>query len=104
MKKTLPTLDEYHNMKGKKEDDDRTQKPTNESTRVDHFANPLAHVELELPFKTLESNQKVKEEGRAMKTDITMISMYVMYFVLFRVTSGGFDTLMYNLLLWKMNK
>ena len=83
-------------MKGKKEDDDSTQKPTNESTRVDHFANPLAHVEFELPFKTLESNQKVKEEGRAMKTDIIMISLYVMYFVLFRLTSGGFYTMMYN--------
>ena len=45
-------------MKGKKEDDDSTQKPTNESTRVDHFANLLVHVELEQPFKTLESNQK----------------------------------------------
>ena len=57
-----PTLDEYHNMKRKKEDDDGTQKPTTEpttgSTRVDHFANLLAHVELEQLFKTLESNQK----------------------------------------------
>ena len=91
-------------MKGKKEDDDSTQKPTNESTQVDHFANPLEHVELELSFKTLESNQKVKGEGRAMKTDITLISMYVTYFVLFRVTSGGFYTLMYSSLFWKMNK
>ena len=88
-------------MKRKKEDDDSTQRPTSESTQVDHFANTLAHVELELPFKTLEPSQKVKEEGRAMKTDITMISMYVMYFVLFRVTSGGFDTLMYSSLFWK---
>ena len=39
-----------------------------------------------------------------MKIDITMITMYVMYFVLFRVTSGGFDTMMYNSLFWKMNK
>ena len=53
-----PTLDEYHNMKGKKEDDDSTPKPTNESTRVDHFANLLVHVELEQLYKTLEFNQK----------------------------------------------
>ena len=45
-------------MKGKKEDDDSTPKPTNESTRVDHFANLLVHVELEQLFKTLEFNQK----------------------------------------------
>ena len=44
-------------MKGKKEDDDSTQKPTNESTRVDHFANLLVHVELEQLFKTLEFDQ-----------------------------------------------
>ena len=48
----------YHNMKGKKEDDDSTKKPTNESTRVDHFANLLIHAELEQLYKTLESNQK----------------------------------------------
>ena len=38
----------------------------------------------------------MKEEGRAMKIDIAMIKMYIMYFVLFRVTSGGFDTMMYK--------
>ena len=53
-----PTLDEYHNMKGKKEDDESTPKPTNESTRVDHFANLLIHAKLEQLYKTLESNQK----------------------------------------------
>ena len=53
-----PTLDEYHNMKGRKEDDDSTKKPTNESTRVDHFANLLVHVEGEQLYKTLESNKK----------------------------------------------
>ena len=41
-----PTLDEYHNMKGKKEDDDNGQ-PINESTRSNHLANLLVHVELE---------------------------------------------------------
>ena len=45
-------------MKDKREDDDSTLKPTNESTRVDHFANPSVHVELEQLYKTLESNQK----------------------------------------------
>ena len=31
-----------------------------------------------------------------MEIDITMITMYIMYFVLFRVTSGGFATIVYN--------
>ena len=45
-------------MKDRREDDDSTLKPTNESTRVDHFANLPVHVELEQLFKTLEINQK----------------------------------------------
>ena len=45
-------------MKGEKEDDDGTTKPTNESTRVDHFANLSAHVELKQPSKLVELNQK----------------------------------------------
>ena len=74
-------------MKGKKEDDDNAQKPTNESTRVDHFANPSARVQLEQPLTNFRIQPEVKEEGREMKTDIIMIStytMYVMYFVLFQ--------------------
>ena len=91
-------------MKGKKEDDDSTQKLTNESTRVDHFANLSARVQREQPLTNFRIQPEVKEEGREMKTEIIMIStytMYVMYFVLFRVTSGGFDTLMYSSLFWK---
>ena len=45
-------------MKRKKEDEDSTLKPTNESIRVDHFANLSAHVELKQPSKLLEFNQK----------------------------------------------
>ena len=58
-----PTLDEYHNMKDKKEDEDSTTKPTSESMRVDHFANLLIHAELEYRYKTLESCQKWREKG-----------------------------------------
>ena len=82
-------------MKGRKEDDDSTKKPTNESTRVDHFANLSARVQLKQPLTNFRIQPEVKEEGREIKTDIIMIStytMYVMCFVLFRVTSGGFDT------------
>ena len=39
----------YHNMKGREEDDDSTKNPTNESTRVDHFANPSAREQIEHP-------------------------------------------------------
>ena len=61
-----PTLDEYHNMKGKKEDDDSRPKPINESTRVNHFANLLVHVELEqLSNCSRIQPESVKEEGRA---------------------------------------
>ena len=42
-----PTFDEYHNIKGKKEDDDNRPKSTNESTRANHFTNLLVHVESE---------------------------------------------------------
>ena len=68
-----PTLDEYHNMKGKKEDDDSTQKPTNESMRVDHFANLSARVQLEQPLTNFRIQPEVKGEGRTMKTDIIII-------------------------------
>ena len=82
-------------MKGRKEDDDSTQKPTNESTRVDHFANLSARVQRQQPLMNFRIRPDVKEEGREMKTDIIMISTYityVMYLVLFGVTSGGFYT------------
>ena len=56
----------YHNMKGKKEDDDNRPKPINESTRVNHFANLLVHVELEqLSNCSRIQPESVKEEGRA---------------------------------------
>ena len=53
-------------MKGKKEDDDSRPKPINESTRVNHFANLLVHVELEQLSNCARSQpESVKEEGRA---------------------------------------
>ena len=55
----------YHSMKGKKEDDDSRPKPINESTRVNHFANLLVHVELEqLSNYVRIQPESVKEEGR----------------------------------------
>ena len=45
---------------------------------------------------------EVKEEGCTI--DFTVFTMCIMYSVLFRVLSGGFDTFMYNSLIWKMNK
>ena len=55
----------YHNMKGKKEDDNSKPKSTNESTRVNHFADLLVHVELEQLSNCSRIQPKpVKEEGR----------------------------------------
>ena len=88
-------------MKGRKEDDDSTQKPTNESTRVDHFANLSARVQLEQPFTNFRIQPEVTEEGREILIMILTYALYVICFVLFRVTSGGFDTLMYSSLFWK---
>ena len=79
-------------------------------SRTDHAANPTVSDRQEQVAVTqreksstpatgkrfIRIQPEVKEEGRAMKIDITMITMYIMYFVLFRVTSGGFDTMMYN--------
>ena len=62
----------------RKEEDDSTKKPTNESTRVDHSANLSARVQLEQPLTNFRIQLDVKEEGREMKPDI-MISMYTMY-------------------------
>ena len=42
-----PTFDEYHNMKGKKEDDDSKPKSANESMQSNQSADLLIHVELE---------------------------------------------------------
>ena len=56
----------YHNMKGKKEDDDSRPKPINESTRVNHFADLLVHVELEqLSNCSRIQPESVRKEGRA---------------------------------------
>ena len=56
----------YHNMKGKKEDDNSKPKSTNESTRVNYFADLLVHVELEQLSNCSRFQLKpVKEEGRA---------------------------------------
>ena len=42
-----PTLDEYHNMTGNEEDDKGRPKSTNESARLNTFANFPNHEELE---------------------------------------------------------
>ena len=42
-----PTFDKYHNMKGKKEDDDDESKSANESMQSNQSADLLIHVELE---------------------------------------------------------
>ena len=42
-----PTLDEYHNMTGNEEDDKGRPKSTNESTRLNPFADFPNHEELE---------------------------------------------------------
>ena len=55
----------YHNMKGKKEDDDNRSKSTNESTRANHFADQLVHVELQqLSDCSRIQPKSVREEGR----------------------------------------
>ena len=52
-------------MKGKKEDDNGKQS-TNESMRVNHFADFLVHVELEqLSNCSRFQSKPVKETGRA---------------------------------------
>ena len=61
-----PTIDEYQDMKGKKEDDNGKSKSTNESMRVNHFADLLVHVELEqLSNCSRFQSKPVKETGRA---------------------------------------
>ena len=42
-----PTIDEYHNMKGKREDDNSRSKSISESLHTKQFANPPLHVEQE---------------------------------------------------------
>ena len=70
----------YHNMKGKKEDDDSRPRPINESTRVNHFANLLVHVELE----QLSNCSRIQPES--MKEEEWNIANFtiIMYFVLFQ--------------------
>ena len=108
-------------MKEREEDDEHKSKTSQNRThsRTNHAANPTVsdrqeqvavtqHEKSSTPPATgkrfIRIQLEVKEEGCAMKIDITVITMYVMYFVLFRVISGGFDTMMYNSLFWKMNK
>ena len=42
-----PTIDEYHNMKGKREDDNSRPKSISENLYTKQFANPPLHVEQE---------------------------------------------------------
>ena len=105
-------------MKGREEDDEHKSKTSQNRThsRTDHAANPTVSDRQEQVAVTQQEKSstpatgkrfiriqlEVKEEGCAI--DLIMFTMYVMYFVLFRVLSGGFDTFMYNSLFWKMNK
>ena len=56
----------YHNMKGKKEDDNSKPKSANESMRVKQFTDLLVHVELEQlsDYSKFQLNP-VKEKWRA---------------------------------------
>ena len=82
-------------------------------SRTDHAANPTVsdrqeqvattqHEKSSTPVtgkRFIRIQLEVKEEGCVI--DITVFTMYVMYSVLFRVLSGGFDTFMYNSLFEK---
>ena len=102
----------YHSMKGREDGDAHKSKTLQNPThsRTNHAVNPTVSDRQGQVAATqyrksstpdIRIQPEVKEEGRAMKIDITMITMYVMYFVLFRVTSGGFNTIMYNSLFGK---
>ena len=97
-------------MKGREEDDVHKSKTsqTRMYSRTDHAANPTVSDRQEQVAVTqreksstpatekrfIRIQREVKGEGCAI--DFTMFTMYVMYSVLFRVSSGGFDTCMYN--------
>ena len=85
-------------------------------SRTDHAANPTVsdrqeqvattqHEKSSTPAtgkRFIRIRPEVKEEGCTI--DFTVFTMCVTYFVLFRLTSDGFDTFMYKSLFMKMNK
>ena len=61
-----PTIDEYQDMKGKKEDDNGKSKSINKSMHANQFADLIVHVELEQRTNCSRSqSMPVKETGRA---------------------------------------
>ena len=108
-----PNFDEYHSIR---EEDNVHQSKTPQTrmySRTDQAANPTVSDRQEQTAVTqrekssspatgkgfIRIQREVKEEGYAI--DFTVFTMYVMYSVLFRVSSGGFDTFTYNSLFEK---
>ena len=93
-------------MKGREEDDTKTsQNPTH--PRTDHVTNPTVSDQQGQVATTLYgiSSTPVTGKGSQKRDAIPMTVMimipYLMCFVLFRVTSDGFDTFMYKSLLYE---
>ena len=99
-------------MKGREEDDTykskTSQNPTHSQTN--HVANPTMSDQQGQVAATLYGNSSTTVTGKgSQKSDVIprkemIMTLYLMCFVLFRVTSDGFDTIMYKSLFMKMNK
>ena len=90
-----PTIDEYQDMKGKKEDDNGKTKFIKESMHANQFTDLLVHVELEqLRNYSKPQSMPVKETERAWWS----LSFYNFYMIrLFQSKfSGGFMSIIYE--------
>ena len=99
----------------RREEDDKHKSKTSQHrthSRTNHVANPTVSDQQGQAAATLYENSSAPIIGKgSQKSDVIpmneMIMIpYLMYFVLFRVTSDGFDTIMYNVQVsfYEMNK
>lgn len=94
----------YHSMKGREEDDKHKSKTSQNRThsRTNHAANPTVSDQQGQVAATLYGNSSTSVTGKgSQKNDVIpmnemIVIPYLMYFVLFRVTCDGFDTIMYK--------
>ena len=98
----------YHSMKGREEDDEHKSKTSQNRThsQTNHVANPTVSDQQGQGAATLYGNSSTSVTGKGFqKNDVIpmndlIVIPYLMYLVLFRLTSDGFDTIMYKSLFY----
>ena len=75
-----PTIDEYQDMKGKKEDDNDKSKSISESMHTKQFDDPLLHVELEQRTNCTRPQSMPVRDERYYRLSITIAIIFYYHY------------------------